>query len=199
MNFIEDILLNSGFSWTLAKSLPYILVIIFGLFISIYVFKKFKIKRNWLRRVGITLLTVSFFFAYFAYAPIYEGDFSNNAATILKTNKLDEIKPNRLFVISIPGCPFCAESIVRMQKLKKRNPKINIEYIICNGDSAALDWYAKEAGNEIPANLAKNNKALTALAKHKYPSFVYQSGNKLNCWSNDGFGVRALDEIESHF
>jgi hypothetical protein len=199
VNFFENSFLNIGFSWTLSKSLPYILVIILGLTISIYIFKKIKIKRKWLKRIAISFLTASFFFAYFAYAPIYEGDFSNNAEVVAKTKELDEIKSNRLIVISIPGCPFCAESIVRMKRLKKRNPKIIIEYIICNGDSSSIEWYSKQTGGEIVSRLAKNNEAISALSKHKYPSFAYQSGNQLKCWSNDGFGVRAIDEIESKF
>jgi thioredoxin-related protein len=199
VNFFENSFLNIGFSWTLSKSLPYILVIIIGLLISIYIVKKIKLKRKWLKRLAISLLTVSFFFAYFAYSPIYEGDFSNNAEKVLKSDSMNEIKPRTLFVISIPGCPYCAQSIVRMKKLKKRNPKINIEYIVCNGDSTAVEWYIKQSGNEISVHLAKNNKAMTALSKHKYPSFVFQSGKQLKCWSNDGFGVRAMDEIESKF
>ncbi len=183
----------------MSKSLPYFLVLILGLIISIFLFKKITFKRKWLRKVLTFVLTLSFFLAYFVYSPIYEGDFSNNSIEIKRTDELIEIQDNHLYVISIPGCPYCAESIKRMKQLQKRNSKIKIDYIVCNGDSTSLDWYSKEAGKSITVRLAENNEAIADLATHRYPSFVFSKENQLRSWSNDGFGVRAMDEIESKF
>jgi Uri superfamily endonuclease len=199
VNIIENSLLNLGFSWTMSKSLPYFLVLILGLIISIFLFKKITFKRKWLSKVLTFVLTLSFFLAYFVYSPIYEGDFSNNSIEIKKTEEFSEIQDNHLYVISIPGCPYCAQSINRMKQLQKRNSRIKIDYIVCNGDSTSLEWYSKEAGKNITVHLAENNEAISDLAKHRYPSFVFSNGNQLSSWSNDGFGVRAMDEIESKF
>lgn len=199
MNALESFFLNSNFSWFLSKLLPYILFPIFGLILGLLFNRFFKIKKKAKKILILSLSMLLLFGIYFAYSPIYQGDFSNNSLKIDRTVELSEIQEKHLYVITIPGCPFCAESINRMKKLQKRNPNVVIDYIVCNGDSSALDWYSKEVGSTISVHLAKNNKAIAGLSKHKYPSFVFSNGKEINYWSNDGFGVSAMDEIESNF
>ena len=55
------------------------------------------------------------------------------------------------------------------------------------------------AKNGIEVVAAKNDKAISNLAKGKFPTFVVASENKLRSWSNDGFGVLAIDEVENLF
>lgn len=199
MNAVESFFLNSNFSWFLSKLLPYILFPVLGLILGLFFNRIFSIKKKGRKILILSLSILLLFGIYFAFSPIYQGDFSNNSSQIDKTAALSEIQEKHLYVISIPGCPFCAESINRMKKLQKRNPNIVIDYIVCNGDSSALEWYSKEAGSTISVHLAKNNKAIAGLSKHKYPSFVFSNGKQISYWSNDGFGVSAMDEIESKF
>ena len=197
MSGVEQFFLDSGFSWTVSKALPYILAILLG-FILLFLFRKaFKRKAllKWALRLVLLVLP---FGAYFMYSPIYEGDFSNAGETIERDSTLVELTGDKLVVIAIPGCPFCLDAMDRMRLLHERLPDAVIEYRICSSDSLALEWYREKAGDGIQLTLADSLSVMSELAQHRFPTFVLVKGDKqpLKRWSNDSFGVSALDEVE---
>ncbi len=198
MNSIERLLLDSGFSWTLSKLLPYILAVLFGAIIIVLLRKRLsRIKKLWSILIKVVILVIPFV-CYFAYAPIYEGDFSNDFQTIERTEANAELSGNRLYGLTIPGCPYCFDAIQRMKILKERQPDLQITYIVCTKEVANLDWYKEEAGDVIEVVLAKNSDEMIEIAEHSFPSFVLsKEGEPLKAWPNDSFGVMALDEIEA--
>lgn len=197
MSSIEQFFLNSGFSWTISKALPYILSILLGL-ILLFLFRK-RFKKNALLKWSLRLvLLVLPFGAYFAYSPIYQGDFSNAGEEIPRDSTFAELTGDKLVVIAIPGCPFCMEAMDRMKLLHERMPDAVIEYRLCTGDSLAIDWYSEKAGDDIQLSLANNVLAMSELAQHKFPTFILVHGDNrpIKRWSNDSFGVAAMDEVE---
>jgi hypothetical protein len=197
MNAIELFFLNLGLSWTLAKLIPYIIVVIIGFSLAFLANKKLLKLKSWMR-TGVSVILFVFPFAgYFAYSPIFQGDFSNDAKETVLTSDLDELRGKQLIVLALPGCPFCAQSMGKAAKLIERNPGLQVTYIITRADQEALSWYGKMATPGINVVPAKNDKALSALAKGKFPTFVVAKGNTLRTWSNDGFGVLAIDEVEN--
>jgi glutaredoxin len=198
MNSIENFFLEIGLNWTLSKALPYLIALLLGAILVFFILKIIRTKKKWLRiSIGILLFPL-FFVAYFVLHPIFEGDFSNNGQKIQRTISDKEIKNNQLTVLTIPGCPYCAESMNRMKQLKLRNPKIQIDYVVVHGDSSSIEWYKSMAGDsKIDVRLATENEEMSKLAQGKYPTFVRSEEKLLTCWNNDGFGVRALDEVES--
>ena len=137
---------------------------------------------------------------YFSFYPIYEGDFTNSSIQIERSDDNIELQGQEFIVLSIPGCPYCYESIGRMKKLIERNQKIQIKFIVCSEDKTTLDWYSEEAGDDIKVELAKNPEKMVELAKGSFPTFVLVNNDaKLKVWSNNSFGVLALDEIENSF
>lgn len=197
MSSIEHYFLDSGFSWTISKALPYILAILLG-FIFLYLFRK-RFKKNALLKWSLRLVFLTLPFGiYFYYSPIYQGDFSNAGVEIERDSTYAELTGEKLVVIAIPGCPFCMEAMDRMELLKERVPGAVIEYRICSTDSVALDWYLKNAGEGIQITLADSVQVMSELAEHRFPSFVLVKGDNrpLKRWSNDSFGVSALDEVE---
>ena len=79
----------------MSKSLPYVMSVIIG-FIIAWLFRgkfKGKLAFAWLLRVT---LFVAPFLLYFLYAPIYEGDFSNNYTEVDRQERIGELGNNRL-------------------------------------------------------------------------------------------------------
>lgn len=187
-----------GFSWTLSKALPYVLVIILS-FVLIYIFrKKFKKRAlvKWAFRLALLIIP---FVAYFMYSPIYQGDFSNNSSSIERIPAYTELTGQKLVVISMPQCKYCYGSIDKVLKLIERVPGAEIEYVVCaeNEDEAYLDWYQEKGGDAITVRFADSARALTVLADGRFPTFILVDGDKpLKKWSNDGFGVVAMDNVE---
>ena len=196
MNTVENLFLNFGLSWTISKLLPYVLAIVLGI-VMVYVFRM-KIKRRtpiirWSCRIVLLILP---FIVYFIYAPIYEGDFSNGSLTIEKDAKYNELTGEKLVIIALPNCPYCLEAMERLKKLKQRLPNAELEFVLCNADSSNFEWYKENSGPDINIRLATDSKAMSQLAGGLFPTFVFVSGSHLKLWSNNAFGVLAIDELE---
>ena len=197
---MESYFLNTGLSWTMSKVLPYVIMIFLGIILW-FIFKKLLKRIN--KFLRWTLLVVVFvlpFGTYFALSPIYEGDFSNNSIEVEKTELNSELTGKKLAVIAIPGCPYCLEAMGRLLKMKERVPDLKVEYVVCSVDSTTLNWYKERGGDEIDVRLAKNREEMSKLAEHAFPTFVLvDNEHPLKKWSNDSFGVFAMDEIELEF
>lgn len=196
MNTFETFLLDIGFSWTWAKLFPYLLFPLLGLVVWL-LFRR-RMKRRWVRLVFLVLLIGLPFALYFILNPIYEGDFSNQAEEVAVLPELKADGP-RLVVITIPGCPFCMESIGRMKAFKARNPNVRIEYRVCSSDPKDVTAYKNAAGQTFPVMLARDGNEMAAIAGEAFPAFVLTDGTTAKRWTNDEFGVVALDEVDSRF
>lgn len=200
MGSVELFFLNMGLSYTLSKVFAYLLFPLLGFLVWLIIRK--RIRRRAVKIAALIVLCAGFFFGYFLQHPIYEGDFSNNASPVGLKTELDELKTDKLVVISIPDCPFCEESIQRMLALKERHPNVKIEYRVCVNDSlatAAVRDYRKMTGNSISVSRAADGKQLANVAEMSFPAFVLVTKSGKMKWSNDHFGVGALDEVVAAF
>jgi thioredoxin-related protein len=189
-------LLNNGFSWTMSKLLPYLTLAIGGIFIAYTFAKGFKIKSKILKISIVVLLFVAPFSLGFAFNPIYEGDFSSNG-TVVKESKVAIDPKYDLMVITIPGCPYCMESIGRLQLIKKRNPSVHILFSVCTSVKEDLNLYRELIHGDFDLAMAENPKESAGLAGHAFPTFVQlKKGLPTYKWSNDQFGAGAIDEFE---
>ncbi len=136
------------------------------------------------------------FSIYFTINPIYDGDFANNYRT-LNTSILPEKVKAKLLVVAIPGCPFCMGSTETLKELKKRNKNLEIQFLVCNSDKNSVSEYKQQVGNSIKVTNTRKPNEWANLAQGKFPSFVLIGKREIKVWSNDGFGVRAKDEIET--
>lgn len=196
MNSVEIFLLDCGFSWTLSRLLPYIVFPLIGFLIWLLVRK--RMDSMGAKLLVFVILVPGIFTAYFISNPIYEGDFANNAKTVAVLPELKKEKQT-LVVVTIPGCPFCMESVHRMKSFKERNPKLNIEYRVCSADTDAITAYADIAKGAFPVVLATDRDALAKTAGLRFPAYVLTDGKSARRWSNNDFGVAALDEVEDAF
>jgi len=198
--FMESYFLESGMSWTMSKVLPYLVTIGLGLILWIISRKLLKRINKYLRWATLLVVFVLPFCVYFMISPIYQGDFSNNSVEVPRTESNSELKGKKLVVISIPGCPYCLEAIDRLVIMKKRVPELEIEYIVCSTDSTSVNWYKEKGGDNISVRLAENREEMAKIAKHAFPTFVLvDNDHPLKTWSNDSFGVFAMDEVELEF
>lgn len=196
MNKFEFFFLNLGLSWTAAKILPYFLFLLIGLILSIYLFRKASKKKKLFLALPITLLPI---IIYFILHPIYEGDFSNSPYfPNVKTVK--ELKKDELVVLAIPGCPYCLESANKLNLLKSRNPEMKIRFLVCTSKDKDLSVYKKAFNKSIPVDKTIETKIILGIAKDGFPTFLtIRNGIIQKAWSNDSFGVRAMDEIEKGY
>lgn len=196
---IEKTFIEYGMSWTLSKLLPYITLLLLGFLMARW-FKRWIIfKLPVIRRIvffGVLLLPL---IVGFATNRIYEGDFSQAGTEITDGKKLSDFRNSHLTVIAIPGCPFCFESIAKLKILKERNPKMKIKFVVCT-KTESISEYKKEAGTAAVVMKANNPETLAEMAEGRFPTFVLvKAGKPVYKWSNDQFGVRALDKLEDEF
>lgn len=196
MGSIEHLFQNLGASYTLAKIAGYAVPVLIG-FIAWLILKRFLVMRI-LKIISFIVLVPGVFGLVFMLNPIYEGDFSNNARIVAASGELKADSP-RLVVITIPGCPFCMESISRMKAFKEAHPEVNIEYLVCSKDQSAPEPYQAAAGDTFQVHLAKDPQGMAKVAGETFPTFVLNKSGELQVWSNDSFGAGALDEVVAAF
>jgi hypothetical protein len=195
MNSIEVFFLSNNFSWVAAKLGPYVYFLVLGLLFSLLVVWKFKFKGHVrvLFLISLPLVTLSL---YFSFYPIFQGDFSHEKVIFPRNESMIELKENRLVVLSLPGCPYCLESMERMRIVKQRHPEITIEYKVCHGDSAAIRWFQGKGKDDFEYSLASDVKMTSRLAAGLYPTYVLANRSSVTVWSVEQFGMSAIDEVE---
>lgn len=195
MNSIEGFFLANNFSWVAAKLGPYVYFLVLGLLFGLLVVWKLKFKGHVriLFLISIPIVSLSL---YFSFYPIYQGDFSNERKCLNRDSSMSEFKENRLVVLSLPGCPYCLESMERMRILKQRHPSVTIEYKVCHGDSSSLRWFQNKGKNDFEYSLATNVDMTSKLAQGLYPTYVLSRKSYLIVWSVEQFGMSAIDEVE---
>ena len=185
---MEHFFLNMGFSWTMAKVSPYVLMVVIGI-ILMAIFKK--------RSIILRLLLLPIpFGVYFYFSPIYQGDFSNSFEEI-KLAESDPFVDQELSLVAIAGCPYCYEAIDQLSILKERNSNLGITFYVYTNDSTNLDWYKEKGGDWLSVKqIPLSNSRISEITNGSYPTFIFRTGSELKTWSNDSFGVRAKDYVE---
>ena len=197
MKNVEYFLLDIGTSWTFSKLIPYFIFLIIGGLVC-YFLKNKRIKINWLnqlKNVVIVFIPVSI---YFAFYPIYEGDIFNLGIKAKSTIELNSEKT--LSIVVLPDCPFCLETIPLVKKLKARNPKIKIEYIIASRPNEIPHGIADKIPKNCNFRLESDLQKLGQITHGAFPTYI-TSNNKsiVRLWRSEHFGTKALDEIETFF
>jgi thiol-disulfide isomerase/thioredoxin len=178
--------LDFGLSWTQSKLLSFAVLLFVGIVLCL-IFRKFKFKKNYLNLLKSFMIIGLPISLYFIFYPIYEGDIINLG---IKINSTIELKSDKtLSIVVLPDCPFCLETIPLVKKLKERNPKIEIEYIIA-------DKIPKSCSFRLESNLQK----LGQITHGAFPTYlISENKNIVLLWRSEHFGTKALDEIESFF
>ncbi len=179
----------------MSKIIPYALLVLYGVLLL------FQIKKtNFSRLLKFTicfLVLVLPFGIGFVLNPIYEGDFSKNGHEISKNNSPKEFTTDGLMIATIPDCPYCLGSISKLKLLKKRNPKLNIDFVVCTKNKEYIKRYKSEINGAFNLKIAQNADSLATTVGFKFPTFIQVKNKKpVYLWSNDEFGVRAIDDFE---
>lgn len=197
MNTFEQLLLNTSLSWTASKLLPFLLSILLGAFL-VFLFrtKKFKLKAlNYLKNTLIIILPFSI---YFTFYPIYEGDFYNLGVSNSTKYNFPLRKTLNIFVL--PECPFCLQTIPTVKLLKKRNPKMKINYIIMSTKNARPYGIALKIPHECNIHFETDAVKSAQITHGSFPCFVLTKNKRIvKVWRTEHFGTKALDEIEAYF
>lgn len=188
---MEEFLFTSGFSWTMAKALPYAAFVLLGLIVVVILRRIFK--RKLVRILSLLAFPIPFLI-YFAIHPIYQGDFSNNFRI---EASIDDVPEGELIALAMPGCPFCYAAIDDLKKLKQRTGSEQIRFYLFAKDSLAAEWYQEKAGDDLKIEIFPGDSPIGPYTRGHFPAFIYRKGKDTYIWSNDAFGVRAKDWIES--
>jgi len=195
-NFFEDFLLNLGFSWTLAKYLPYVICLLLGLLLfRIWVKVVF---RWWLKILVLTVVCSLPFGLYFFFYPIYQPDIYNTAYI---PKILPEKLPSKttLAVVVLPGCPYCAQTTSEMNRLAQQNKKLQIVYYFISDDPESVRIFRKNLDRRIGIQSGIDATRWMLAAEGVFPSYLLFDNKQLKrAWHNTSFGVRALDELRAY-
>jgi len=195
-NFFEDFLLNLGFSWTLAKYLPYVICLLLGLLLfRIWVKVVF---RWWLKILVLTVVCSLPFGLYFFFYPIYQPDIYNTAYI---PKILPEKLPSKttLAVVVLPGCPYCAQTTSEMNRLALQNKKLQIVYYFISDDPESVRIFRKNLDRCIGIQSGIDATRWMLAAEGVFPSYLLFDNKQLKrAWHNTSFGVRALDELRAY-
>jgi hypothetical protein len=194
---MENFFISLGLSYMFSKALAYLLMIALGAFLFVLIGKK-STSLNKIVRTGVRVLALLVPFAiYFALVPIYQGDFGDaSRPTKLRNAKTTELT-NGLLVLSVPGCPYCMESIASLKQMKTNNPKLNIRFYVCETtDSRNLKDFENEINGAFPIALLENSIAFVNEMAPSFPLFIsVEDGTALKFWTNNEFGAHAKDYL----
>lgn len=195
MNTFEFLLLKLGASFTVAKFLPFLALIVAGIFFSWVLFRLplLQFFPRFLKRICALILIISLPALYFVFYPIYQGDVFEMGyapSTKMKFNFQEE-----LVVVALPGCKFCAASTESMKEVK---PYLtcNIRYWVLGSDTLDVLAYKKLLRKDMACEFAPKQKELLPITRGSFPTYLWIKNKKLvKAWHNDGFGIKALSEI----
>lgn len=196
MNSLEELLLNTGFSWQLSKLLPFVIILLLGLSLGFLLFK--RLKSRLMKPLLALFIGIALSGAYFAFYPIYVSDLNNEF-------RLENYVPNNQYnqafieVIVLPDCPHCLNSTDLIRKLISRNKDLRILYKIVTNDTYGGSIEEKLKMEGMKYSYSAYDANIKILAKGSFPSFVFhEKGSKnVQIWNNNTFGSKALDDIES--
>jgi hypothetical protein len=196
-NQLESFLLDIGFSWTAAKFIPYILTLLIG-FVFFRFLSKVRLK-NWLRYMLMSVGFCSPFLTYFTFFPIFKADILSKTYTPpLIEPKLP--KHATLFIVILPGCPYCIETIELSKQMLQNNTKTTIRYMLTSEDQEGYWYFRKRLPKQIGVQIPANPSIWMLTAAGEFPSYVLVKNQKVvKAWHNTEFGVNALDQINHYF
>ena len=183
MNNLEIFLSHLSFSWTEAKLIPFILAIIIGLFFSVIFFKRIKTLKS--VKIFISFVLFVFPFAiYFAYAPIYSGDFSNDFYRPQLKNEFPTAK--KLSVYVLPTCPYCIQATSTLVAMMQKNKQINLEINVLCSNAKEADKYLNlmkgyglvKVRSDNPEYLIRH-KDLLKLTEGQFPTYILSENSNL--------------------
>ena len=196
MNWIGLFLLSLGFSWQMTKILPLILLFLLSFAICYWFWKKVKtFKFKWVLFIIAGFIPCSL---YFGFYPIYQSDVKNEYRVVqIGADSLKKI--NRFEIIALPNCPYCISSVDLINRFKKRNPNLSVEYKIVSVGSkeGKLEKELRKVG--LKYSTLKSGKKMRHIVRGSYPTYVFYQKDKsdIQIWNNNSFGTKALDFIES--
>lgn len=195
MNIFEDFLVDLGLSFTFSKMLPYLFAVGVGGIFGAWVLSKSALK-GWKLWTVFTFILIFPFSLYFAFSPIYQGDFSDNG--YYESTKLVFPKKKTLIVVVLPGCQYCVES-TKMMKSLRQTMDIQMSYWVVSNEPSDLKIFSDKVGRGVLCQFASDLPNLLPLTKGSFPTYLLvENGKLIKAWHNDTFGVVALDKIQDY-
>lgn len=195
-----------GLGWMVSFLLPKIgLILCVALMIGV----------SWstLKKLGVGKWIASFFIiglpitAYLVVNIPYTDDWKKNG-TALEPGEgaaivefLSTTRPgfDGLVCFSLPGCPHCEEAKIKLEKLQKRAPELDLLVFVFAEDSTAIPGPdSDEVGSSLTHLLVPSPSESIMLNQGRFPCFFYYRNGKLvHRWFSGQFGYPAYDWVEN--
>lgn len=193
---IQDLFFNTHFSWTFSKMSGYLSVLLTALSLLFFLPKKLRSLKWYFKLPSYIFICTLGFIIAFTLNPIYEGDFKGQGTKLKNNTVIHEINGD-FVMIALLDCPYCHEAIQTLNKIQKRNPKMKISLVVLTAHPENLLQYSSKTDKRIAVKTTHDFEAITTLAGGSYPAFFQvKSGKITEVWSNDQFGMPAIDRIE---
>lgn len=196
---------ENNFSWTLSKLLPWMLVLVTGLFGSILL-SSLITRRVW-KRIHIVSTPLILLGFMFGLNPIYAGEFTKNGVELdVDSHELIDIlndyKPGFEGLVAVVdyNCPFCRKVTEgRLQNIYDRNEDLDLVLTLNTSDSITIENYTRETNSEkLNYVYHEPSSELLNLIEGVFPTFIFvKQGKILHKWKNSQLGFPAIDWIES--
>lgn len=193
---IESYFVEMNFSWSLSKIIPYLLMLIFAVLIAWRISHLILLPTPRAKRILKIGVLAGLMSLGFAIQPIYEGEFNDNITPAISDQL--RFRNTDLVMVGIPGCNYCLASLDDLKQLKRRNPSMRIQVVLCRPNRKDLNQYRKIAGNSIRISRASDPDEITALIAGKFPTFLLVKNGEIKLlWPNNRFGTGAKDFLEN--
>jgi hypothetical protein len=193
MNTLEIFLSDLGFSFTLARMLPYLAMVGIGGVLAGLILKYSKMN-GWKLWTVVLLVLVHPFTIYFALFPIYQGDLMDLSYT--QSSKVIFPESKTLIVVALPGCQYCVESTQQMKYIRKHTD-IQMAYWVISNDQSDLKFFSNRVGRGVLCQFATDIPGVMRLTQGSFPTYLLvENGKLIKAWHNDTFGVRAIADLD---
>ncbi len=197
------------FPWLITKLLFKGIEVILLIFLVVFSIKNF----GWVRGAIISFICIAFVAVCIALkSPIFLDDFKTNKSTkkdllfsdtntvLLNLNKA-EPNFNGLLCIVDADCNHCHLAGKTLTSFKKRNPEIDVSFLVFSKKISDLKLYRKKAGtHNFKHYLAENMLDVLHLTLGSFPCFFYVRDNTITeRWFGEEFSLSTIDQIEQEF
>lgn len=196
-NGLRNVLLNSGFGWTVTEWAYYALLIVLGIALAFITARLVARSAAWKRIAASALTAVLPFAIGFVQHPIYEDLLWNLSQDMTNVEATVDYKNADLVVIAIADCPYCKRAVTELKALHERNPQMRMRMVVCTADSAWLEPYIEEAAGAFEVVMATDMDVMATQAGGHFPAYVQVSeGKPVLRWTNNEWGPVAKDLVE---
>lgn len=192
---MESFLFDIIGHWTFSKLVPFLILFIASYLLTLFLLKN---KSSLFKHFLAMSLSGALVIVYFSFNIVYISDIENNYRSY-ENDESFGLEKNQFYVLSIPGCKYCKESIPLISNYTEMSNIDSVTYLVCDSVVSTYPSYLDVVPENFGVIQGRDISRLIELADYSFPSFMFvDSANKIYVWNNNDFGTRAKDFIKKN-